>query len=73
MLKGNFADKEGKKYRPCFHNDEGESCFSIKNGMFSLKGGKFGIPFGGLIKLKVNYNDNKEELDKFMNFMLTTK
>ena len=55
-----------------FSNCNGESQFTINSsGTFELTGGQADPPFGSRIRIFCNYDDNKEELDKFMRYMLT--
>lgn len=60
--------------RATFENHNGESDLTItEDGIFQLHGGSYGPPFGSFIILEVNYLENKEEIDKFLNFMLNAE
>lgn len=55
-----------------FSNYNGESQFTIDSeGTFSLTGGRADPPFGSSMSILCDYESNKEELDKFMRYMLT--
>jgi hypothetical protein len=57
--------------RAMFSNCDGESQFEINDeGVFILQGGQFGPTFGHTVRIICDYESNKEELDKFLNFML---
>ena len=54
-----------------FEGRDGESRFTIdSSGTFRLTGGSEGPPFGGRVSIFCDYESNKEELDKFMRYML---
>lgn len=55
-----------------FCNCNGESEFGInfETDTFTLCGGEFGPTFGGSCRISCCYKKNKEEIDKFMKFML---
>jgi hypothetical protein len=55
-----------------FSNCDGESEFTIdSDGIFRLTGGRADPPFGSSMSIFCDYESNKEELDKFMRYMLT--
>lgn len=58
-----------------FSNYNGESWFTIDdNNTFILHGGEWtGMCFGSSIVVKCKYSENKEEIHKFMNYMITEK
>ena len=58
---------------PMFCNCNGESEFGINFGTdtFTLCGGYFGPTFGDSCGISCSYKKNKEEIDKFMKFMLS--
>ena len=41
--------------------------------MFEISGGEFGPAFGDKTIFKVNYQANKDEIHKFLNFLLDAK
>ena len=56
-----------------FCNCNGESEFGInfETDTFTLSGGQFGPTFGSSCRISWSYKKNKEEIDKFMKFMLS--
>jgi len=54
-----------------YSNYNGESYVEIdKDNNFIVGGGEHGPAFGDIIRLKCNYDENKIEIDKFLNFLL---
>lgn len=68
LLEGEICEGTG----PIFANNNGVSSFSIdfENDIFILNGGAFGPTFGDICTISCSYKNNKNEIDKFMRFMI---
>ncbi len=55
----------------CNYNGESEFGINFETDTFTLCGGQFGPTFGDSCRISCSYKKNKEEIDKFMKFMLS--